>query len=155
MNIQVRLSLISAILLASPAYAQGPSWSDAQAEVWAVVEQSWQDDAGETGNWPGEYAHEEFVAWGDSFPAPRDKIAYDKWERTDGEGKDVFWYEVTPLAIALKGATAVVMYSALMGEEATNGERSFTAYHIVEMLTREGRDWRFLASTSFTPDYSR
>jgi hypothetical protein len=154
MKTTVGLVLMSAVLFASTAHAQVPTWSDAQAEVWAVVQQSWKDDVAENGKWPGEYAHEKYMTWGDSHPAPRDRDMYTKWVRMNEEANDTFWYEITPLAIIVEGETAVVMYSSLVGQESKNGERSFSSSSFVEMLRQDGENWQLLASTSFTPDYN-
>lgn len=100
-------ALLLGLLLVTPSYGQAPSWSDAQAEVWAVVQQSWKDDAGETGRWPNEYAHDKFVSWWAIRPAPLDRETYARWERTYVQAADTFWYEMTPLAIVVEGETAV------------------------------------------------
>lgn len=153
MKTQIRLFFISVVLFASTAHAQAPSWSNAQSEVWTYVQQSWVDDAAENGKWPGEYAHEKFMAWGDSYAAPRDKEAAATWERMDAETTDIFWHEITPLGIVIEGDTAVVMYLAQVGEESDKGGRSLVPYSVVEVLRRDGENWQFLATTSFRPNY--
>jgi hypothetical protein len=117
------------------------------------VQQSWRDDAAENGKWPGEYAHEKFMAWGDSSLAPRDKETYAKWSRMDEETVDTFWYEITPLGIVIDGETAVVMYSLLLGEGSESEDRSLVPYSAVEVLRHDGENWRFLASTTFRPHF--
>lgn len=153
MNEMRRVLLSAAILLTSSAYAQAPNWSDAQVAIWAVVKQSWQDDAAENGRWPGAYASENFVAWGESTPMPRNLETYTAWERATEEVGDTVWHEITPLAIAIQGDTAVVMYSLLIGEEDDKGERNLNALNLVEVLNREGRNWKYVATANFSPDY--
>ena len=148
-----KLSLSILAFIAASAYAQAPQWSDAQADVWAIVQQSWQDDAAETGRWPGEYATENFVSWGEDIPAPRDLETYTAWERGTEEQTDTFWHEITPLAISVQGNSAVVMYLLFVGTENNDGERNMDTVNVVEVLSRVGRDWKYLASTTFTPDY--
>lgn len=152
MKTKIRLPLIAVVFFASSVYAQAPSWSDAQVEVWTVVQQSWKDDVAKNGKWPAEYAHQKFMSWGDS-PAPRDRDTYAKWVRMNEATSSTFWYENTPLAIIIEGETAVVMYSSLVGEESKSGDRSFTPSSIVEVLRQVGEKWQFLASTSVAPDY--
>ena len=147
MNYAIKGLLISGILFATSAHGQAPTWSDAQAEVWSVIERSWADEVAENEKWPGEYVHAKYVAWGD-FPAPRDKETYTKWIRMNEETVDTFWYEIMPLAITVQDETAVVMYSSLSGEEDKNGERTLVPYHLVETLIRENGNWKFLSSTS-------
>ena len=64
------VSAIAVFAAALAAHAQEPTWNDAQSSVWAIVEQSWVDDAAENGKWPAEYTHEKYMAWGDSSAAP-------------------------------------------------------------------------------------
>jgi hypothetical protein len=149
---KIRPFLIAVVLFAPTANAQAPTWSDPQAEVWTVVQQSWEDETAKDVKWPAEYTHEKFMAWGDSSLAPRDRDTFVKWVRTNEETADTFWYEITPLAIIIEGETAVVMYSSLVGEQSKNGDRSFVPYSIVEVLTQDGEDWQFLSTTSFGPD---
>jgi hypothetical protein len=151
MKTKVGLFFISVMLFASTAYAQAPSWSDAQSEVWTYVQQSWVDDAAENRKWPAEYAHEKFVTWGDDRIAPRDRETTIRWEHSSNAVADTFWYEITPLAIIVEGETAVVMYALLEGQESKDGERELTPSSVVEVLSRENRTWKFLASTTFTP----
>ena len=58
---------------ASAAVAQAPTWSADQTAAWVVVSQSWADEVAQNGNWPGAYAHEKMVSWGEDFPIPRSK----------------------------------------------------------------------------------
>ena len=64
MKVIIRLGAIAACLFAVSAFAQQPSWNDAQSEVWALVEQSWVDDVAENGKWPADYVHDKYVSWG-------------------------------------------------------------------------------------------
>ena len=153
MKISIKLILITGTFITSSAFAQAPAWSDDQEAVWAVVAQSWEDDASENGNWPGEYASENFVAWAENIPAPRSIETYTAWERSTEEASETFWHEITPLAIAVEGETAVVMYLALIGEEDSAGERSVNSISIVEVLNRDGRNWKYLATANFTADF--
>ena len=123
------------------------------SRVWAVIEQTWRDDAAENGRWPGAYAAENFVAWSESTPMPRNIEKYTAWERAAEKDSDTVWYEITPLAIAVQGDTAVVMYSLFLGEQDKDGTRTLTALNLVEVLNRDDDTWKFVATTNFTPDY--
>lgn len=144
--------LAVAVLFAGPAYGQAPTWSEEQAEVWAVIEQSWEDDVAENGNWPADYAHGAFLSWGGAQLAPRDLETYARWERMNEEVVETFWYEITPLGIVVEGDTAVAMYAALVGEQGENNEREMSTSRIVETLVRDGRRWKFVASASFADE---
>jgi len=148
-----KLLLIAGALVAACAQAQAPTWSDEQAAVWTVVEQSWDDQVAENGKWPGDFTHEKYVLWADNLPAPRGKVTYIASQRATDEASDTVWHEITPLAITIVGDTAVVMYSALLGIENTDGERNNVVLSLVEVLIRDGESWEYLATSNFSPGY--
>ena len=148
-----KLLLIAGALVAACAQAQAPTWSEEQAAVWTVVEQSWEAQAAENGKWPGDFTHEKFVQWADNLPAPRGKETYIAWQRGGDEVSDTVWHEITPLAITVVGDTAVVMYSALLLVENSDGERDAAVINVVETLIRDGSSWEYLASSNFSPSY--
>ena len=148
-----KLLLIAGALVAACAQAQAPTWSEEQAAVWTVVEQSWEAQAAENGKWPGDFTHEKFVQWADNQPAPRGKETYIAWVRGGDEVSDTVWHEITPLAITVVGDTAVVMYSALLLVENNDGERDTAVFNVVETLIRDGRSWEYLATSNFSPSY--
>ncbi len=148
-----KLLHIAGALVAACAQAQAPTWSDEQAAVWAVVEQSWDSQVAEDGKWPGDYTHEKFVEWTDNLPAPRGKETSIARQRGVDEAFDTAWHEITPLAITVVGDTAVVMYSALLLTENSDGESNAAVISLVEVLIRDDRSWEYLASSNFSPSY--
>lgn len=148
-----RLLLIAGTLVASGAQAQAPTWSNEQAAVWAIVEQSWDAQAAENGKWPGDFTHELFVEWAANRFAPRDRETYIAWQRLVDGATDTIWHEITPLTITVVGDTAVVMYSARLLTENSAGESNTTVISLVEVLIRDGTSWEFLASSNFSPTY--
>jgi len=145
--------LIAGALVAGCAQAQAPTWSDEQAAVWMVVEQSWDSQAAEDGKWPGDYAHEKYVEWAQNLPAPRDKETSIARQRGVDEAIDIAWHENTPLAITVVDDTAVVMYSAMFLAVNSDGESNSVVISVVEFLIRDGRSWKYLATSNFSPDY--
>ena len=148
-----KLLLIAGALVVACAQAQAPTWSDEQAAVWAVVEQSWDSQVAEDGKWPGDYTHEKFVGWGENLPAPRGKETSIARRRGVDESTDTAWHEITPLAITVVGDTAVVMYAAIFLVVNSDGESNPAVISVVEVLIRDGRSWEFLASSNFSPSY--
>ena len=114
-----------------------------------MVSQSWADEVAQNGKWPGAYAHENMVSWGEDFPIPRSKDSVTKWTRFEDTQGKVINYEISPVAIAVSGNTAVVNYYAVaMRQRGTDKpEREVTG--LVETLVKDGNGWKFLASTSF------
>lgn len=151
MKVIIRLGAIAACLLAVSAFAQQPSWNDAQSEVWALVEQSWVDDVAENGKWPADYVHDKYVSWGDGTAAPRYKDSAIAWSRFGDESSQTLMYEVSPEAIAVEGDTAVVHYNVTTVSEDKDGKRTPNVGRITEVLVRSGRSWKWLAGVNYEP----
>ena len=148
-----KLLLVAGFFVATGAQAQDRAWSDVQSSVWTVVEQSWDAQAAENGKWPGDFVHDDVIQWSDNFPAPRGKDAYIAWQRSVDESSDSVWHEISPLAITVVGDTAVVAYSAFLGFENSDGSSGTVVRSIVEVLIRDGRSWKYLATSDFSPSY--
>ena len=146
-----KIILIAAALFAIPAQAQEPSWSDEQSQVWALVEQSWVDDVAENGKWPTDYIHDKYVAWGDNESTPRYKDDSIALARFLDESFDTVIYRISPAAIVLENDTAVVHYHLALVVENSTGERSNSVSGLVEILVREGRNWKWISSVQFDP----
>lgn len=146
MGLKLTSCAAGALFFAASACAQMPTWSDPQAEVWAYVEQSWVDDAAETGEWPGEYVHDQAVTWGNDMIAPRGKSEWVDWSRYGDERGTTVLYDLTPLAISVVDDTAVVHYVAVTADEDTEGEHDTHTVGIVETLVREDGAWIYLSS---------
>ena len=140
-------------LVAACAQAQAPTWSDEQAAVWTIVEQSWDDQVAENGRWPGDFTHEKYVEWADNLPAPIGKERSIARQRLVDESSDTVWHEITPLVITVVGDTAVVMYSAILIIENSDGDHDPVVSSLHEVLVRDGGSWQYLAETNFTPDF--
>ena len=134
---------------ASAAVAQAPTWSADQTAAWGVVSQSWADEVAQNGKWPGAYAHENMVSWGEDFPIPRSKDSVTKWTRFEDTQGKVINYEISPVAIAVSGNTAVVNYYAVAMRQRGNDKPEREVTGLVETLVKDGNGWKFLASTSF------
>ena len=145
--------LIAGALVAACAEAQAPTWSDEQTAVWTVVEQSWDAQVAENGRWPGDFTHEKFVEWADNLPAPRGKEKSIARQRLADEASNTVWHEITPLVITVVGDTAVVMYSALLIIENSDGDRNPVVLSVDEVLVRDGGSWEYLATSNFSPSF--
>jgi ketosteroid isomerase-like protein len=148
-----KLMFIAGVLAVTSAQAQTPNWSNEQAAVWTVVEQSWDAQAAENGKWPGDFVRDDLIQWSDNIPAPRGKDAYIAWQRSVDESSNSVWHEISPLAISVAGDTAVVAYSAFLGFENSDGTSGTAVRSIVEVLVSDGRSWKYLATSDFSPSY--
>lgn len=138
-----------AALLWIPATFAADMGQDADA-VWSVITSSWEDEVAENNKWPGDYVHEDVVAWDASWPLPRDKQSLIEWERFDNEENDVLQHELFPMKIAVAGDTATAHYSAVLVSKDAAGEREREVIGLVETLVRAGGEWKFLSLTSFS-----
>lgn len=135
--------------LSGAAIAQAQTWSAEQTSAWGTVSQSWADEVAQNGNWPNNYAHENMVSWGEDFPIPRSKESIIKWTRFEDTQGKVVNYEISPVAIAVSGNTAVVNYYAVAVRQRGTDKPEREVTGLVETLVKQGNSWKFLASTSF------
>lgn len=149
--VKLWLLTLFTVTITFSAYAQQPSWTDAQMEVWKLVEQSWVDDAAENGNWPDNYIHDKYVTWGADSGGPVYKDASIKWSRFGDKDTDTLIYEISPAAITVEGSTAVVNYYATTVTKTANDSRERSVVRISEVLVKDGNKWLFLAGSSFAP----
>ena len=117
--------------------------------MWSVVEQSWVDDAGETGKWPGEYVHEKVIGWGSDFPVPRGKDSLEKWTRFDDATSQILEYELFPHAVVVEGDTGVVHYSVVTVTEGKEGKTVRQVDGVMETLHRSDGTWKFISTGFF------
>jgi len=135
---------------AGAAHAQSDAAKDPETAVWEVVEASWKDEVAESGKWPGEYVHDEVVAWGPDWPMPRGKASIEKWMRYDDGAGTIIEYEITPVDIQIVGATAVAHYAAVTVREDDKKQREREMIGLSETLVKTDAGWKFLALTSFS-----
>ncbi|MFT4993360.1 MAG: hypothetical protein ACI965_000379 [Paraglaciecola sp.] len=147
----VKLCVFALFTIAFTAHGQQPSWNDAQMQVWKVVEQSWVDDVAENGNWPKDYVHDKYVSWGADSGGPVYKDASIKWSRFGDESNDTLIYETSPAAITVEGNTAVVNYYATSVTKNADDKHKRSVVRISEVLINDGKQWKFLAGSSFEP----
>jgi hypothetical protein len=142
-------AIVLAIVLANPAVA---NWSEEQTAVWSVVEQSWVDDAEETGEWPTGYVAEGYTSWGETDALPSNLAQANASVRFGDESTTTRFYQVKPVTISINGDTAVVNYYSTVVSENSEGERERNVSALTETLVRRDGAWRFLGSSGWTPD---
>lgn len=141
--------VVAAVLLAGPVFGQ---WSEEQQQVWAFVEQSWVDDSGKTGEWPRGYAVEAYTSWGEEEAMPQNLAEADAGVRFRDESGSTAFYQVKPTTISIDGDTAVVNYYATVVAEDSDGEREREVTAITETLISRDGEWRYFASSGWSPD---
>ena len=131
------------------AVAQAPTWSPDQMAVWRVVEQSWADEVAQNGKWPVAYADDNMVAWEADWPMPRNKASMTKWARFNDAQRKTLLYEISPVAIAISGSTAVVNYHAVQYSQRDKDKPDRDVLGITETLVKSGPRWKFLSTSGF------
>ena len=123
-------------------------WSKEQTAAWLVVTQSWEDEVAENGKWPSKYTHKDLVAWGASWPQPRDSSSVIKWSRFDQQAGKTLIYELFPVAVVVVGNTAVVNYNSVTMTENYEMKRKRSTTGLIETLVKGGKNWKFMSLTS-------
>lgn len=148
---KLKLVLATTVLsLASNiAYAQAPTWSAEQTEVWGVVAQSWVDDVAQNNKWPADYVVDNVMSWNVSYPSPRGKQSMVNWSRFGDSQSKTLQYENTPVGISIHGDTAVVMYNHVSVSQSGKEKPSRDISASVETLVRTDDGWKFIGLTGF------
>jgi|TARA_B110000503_G_scaffold43198_1_gene70689 hypothetical protein len=144
----VRLAAVVA-LASMTTFAMAADWNKDQAAVWSVVTQSWEDEVAKNGNWPKDYVHKDVVAWGESWPQPREAASIAKWSRFGEKTDTTLIYELFPVSIVVVGSTAIVNYNTVSVGNNYEGKRERSTQGLIETLVYDGKSWRFLSLTSF------
>ena len=142
------LAVVLALVFSTWAHAE--NWDNDQSEIWKVIAQSWVDDVGETGKWPGSYVHDNVVAWDSDWPVPRGKDSLMKWNRFSHANSEVLEYELFPLAIVVEGDTGVAHYSVVLVRKNSEGKNKRSVGGVIETLLRVKGSWKFLSLGGFT-----
>jgi hypothetical protein len=124
-------------LLSLTTFVMAVEWSKEQTAIWSVVTQSWEDEVAGNRKWPAKYIHEDLVAWGVSWPQPRDSSSVTKWSSFDQEAGKTLNYELFPVAVVVVGDTAVVNYNSVTVAENYEMKRKRSTTGLIETLVTE------------------
>lgn len=123
----------------------GDTWSSAQQEVWATVEELWKvSSAGDLDSWFA-LVSEDFRGWSNADPAPVDKgtarhrASLRVWKR--------LFYHVHPLAIDIHGDVAIVFYSFNTESEYPDGSRTTASGKWTDIFRKQGGRWLLIADS--------
>ena len=141
---------IVAFVLCFSGWAHAQDWDEDQAELWRFVEESWEDDTGETGKWPDAYVHDNVVSWGPEWPTQRGKESIAKWTRFRDASSEVLEYELFPLAVFVEGDTGVAHYSVVTVRKNSEGKNERSVQGVIETLHRSGGSWKYVSLGGFT-----
>jgi len=137
--------VVLAVVFLLPLSARGQEWDPEQQEVWSFIVESWEADTAEDIGWIDQMVHPNFRGWDTSYPMPRDRDTARKWSRYGDESSNTLLYSVFPVSIVVQGNTAVVLYYGSIVTEDLKGDRETAQFREVDVLVREGGEWKFLA----------
>ena len=134
--------LVACALLAATSHAR--SWTDAQAEVWQAVLDSYAEiNAGDVG-WSDRWVTPDAVGWGPGYPMPRDRDSLKRWDTYQFSGGRNHLAEYYPVAIVVHDTTAIAHYYISTASEDREGKHTITHGRCTDILVREGASWKFL-----------
>lgn len=130
-------------LFAGSALAQDAA--NDQADVWAAVESVWNAEKDGDRRWIERMLTEDFSGWSRGAPAPRNKASTAMWDRFMDEQGKLVAHELYPLAIIVRGDTAVAHYLYSSAWESKDGELELNNGRYTDVLVRTEDGWRFIA----------
>lgn len=135
--------LCLAVLVSAPVAAA--DWSAAQQEVWKNVEAYWSFwSKGDINGFQG-YVHEDYSGWSVDSPMPAGKSSSGKWMGFWAANNSVMVYEITPVAITVRGEFAVVHYYYSQVSKSSEGKMSNVKGRWTDILLKQGDRWVLIA----------
>ncbi len=119
--------------------------SSDEAAVWTVVEQQWEREQRGDKRWLDELLVEEFMAWPNDSPAPRNKSSTRMWNEFAADQGKTVEHELYPLSIVVHGDMAVAHYLYTQATEDNDDEVSVSNGRYTDILVRVDNEWRFIS----------
>lgn len=137
------LVILSSISIGGVCLAQDDAAD--RADVWSVVEQQWEAEAGGDKKWMERYLAEDFSGWQKDSPAPRNKASIQMWDRfMDSQGSMVA-HELYPLQIIVHDDVAIAHYMYTSAYRAKDGDVELNNGRFSDVLIRTEDGWKFLS----------
>lgn len=152
MMIRTRLSLVLATVMllgAGTAFAQTSvdEQLDAQADVWATVEQQWNSEEKGDKKWMDRLLTDDFSGWSKSSPAPRGKSSTKMWNRFNEQVTEMVAHELYPLSIIVHDDVAIAHYMFTSASKDKNNDDKIETSNgrYTDILVRTDDGWKFIA----------
>lgn len=134
------------IITAGTAVAQDAQMDqDHAVDVWATIEQQWNEQEDGKSKWVDNLLTEDFQGWDRQSPHPRDKKSTKMWNRFSEQVSDMIAHELYPVRIVVNGDVAIAHYLYTSAAKDQDGkiETQNGRYTDVLLLTDDG--WKFIA----------
>ena len=136
------LTALVLVVVLSVSPVAGQEWSSDQQEVWKAVMSTWDV---ENVDWCAAACHPNVLAWGEDYPAPRNKDQVSAWLKRDRETSTTLEAQVTPFGIVVQGDTAVAHYYYTTLSENKEGKRKTEHGRYTDVLLKEDGQWLYIA----------
>jgi len=133
--------VLLAVVFVPPASAQ--EWSSEQLAVWETIQSSW-DMEKDKEDWCAEVCHENLMAWGRDFPAPRNAEQTSMWLMRGFEDSTALENTLAPIAIVVQGDMGFAHYYYSTLSEGTDGKRKTEHGRYTDVLVNDGGKWKFI-----------
>ena len=116
-----------------------------EAAVWAVVEQQWDREERGDNRWMDELLVEDFMAWPNSAPAPRNQESTRMWNEFGNKQSKTLEHELYPLSIVVHGDMAIAHYLYTQAVEDRDDEVTVSNGRFTDVLVRDEGQWKFIS----------
>ena len=136
--------VLTGVLLFGFTSAIAQESADDSADVWSLIEDSWNADEKGDNKWLDRLLVNDFAGWGKLSPAPRSKSSTQMWDRFNEQiGKPVA-HELYPLSIIVHDDVAIAHYLYSSAFQPKEGEIEMSNGRYTDVLVRTEDGWRFL-----------
>jgi ketosteroid isomerase-like protein len=134
-----------ALWLSVATAASAQSWSPAEREVLAAIDNCLQ--AGKAKNLEADLActHDDFLGWSNDMPALRDKALIRAQAAIDYAARDLIAWSIQPLGIRIIGNVAVVHYYGYYLFRDKAGKDLPVRSRWTDIMTKQGNRWVWIA----------
>ena len=134
------------IIAAGVAVAQDTeTGQDHDVDVWATIEQQWNEQEDGKSKWVDNLLTEDFQGWDKQSPHPRDKKSTKMWNRVSEQMTDMVAHELYPIRIVVNGDVAVAHYLFTSAAKDQDGKIETRNGRYTDVLLRTDDGWKFIA----------
>ena len=118
---------------------------DHAVDVWATIEQQWNEQEDGKSKWVDNLLTEDFSGWDKQSPAPRSKASTKMWNRFSEQVTDMVAHELYPVRIVVNGDVAVAHYLYTSASKNQDGKIETSNGRYTDVLLRTDDGWKFIA----------
>ncbi len=118
---------------------------DDAVDVWATIEQQWNEQEDGKSKWVDNLLTEDFSGWDKQSPAPRSKASTKMWNRFSEQVSDMVAHELYPVRIVVNADVAVAHYLYTSASKDQDGKIESVNGRYTDVLIRTDDGWKFIA----------